>query len=197
MTPDEHRTKGLELLAEADRRAGEAAARRHAAATAHLLAAGLPAQSAGRHHQDALCADIENERDELAVENEQLRYERHLLGVARMTLDLVAAGGPERWDEVRRQAEDVAQRIVDEIGHPVTDEPALGPSMRDRLATLDSAMHSVYLHVKWRWLTTQMTTAEKEAAADAVDRHNATYPPDDRGSPVERWWRDDFVEASQ
>lgn len=70
------------------------------------------------------------------AEAEQLRYERRLLGVARRTLDLVAAGGPDRWDEMRNEAEDVAQRIVDEIGHPVTDEPALGPSYRDKLARI-------------------------------------------------------------
>lgn len=66
-------------------------------------------------------------RDE---ELEQLRYERRLLGAARMVLDLVAAGDSSRWDQARQGAEDVAQRIVDEIGHPVTDEPALGPNYR-------------------------------------------------------------------
>ncbi|HEY9369925.1 hypothetical protein [Streptomyces sp.] len=70
-------------------------------------------------------------RDE---EMEQLRYERRLLGAARMVLDLVAAGDSSRWDQVRQGAEDVAQRIVDEIGHPVTDEPALGPGYRAVIA---------------------------------------------------------------
>ena len=68
-----------------------------------------------------------------AEERDQLAYERRLLGTARVTLDLVAAGGPERWDEARKGAEDIAQRIVDEIGHPVTDEPALGPTYRAQL----------------------------------------------------------------
>jgi hypothetical protein len=63
-------------------------------------------------------------------EMEQLRYERRLLGAARMVLDLMAAGEPERQEQARQEAGDIAQRIVDEIGHPVTDEPALGPSYR-------------------------------------------------------------------
>lgn len=69
----------------------------------------------------------------------QLRYERRLLGFARMTLDLVAAGGPDRREQARREAEDIAQRIVDEIGHTVTDEDALGPSYREQIAALKTA----------------------------------------------------------
>jgi hypothetical protein len=76
----------------------------------------------------------------LVEQRDQLRYERHLLGVARMTLDLVAAGDPTRWDHARAQAEDVAQRIVDEIGHPVTDEPALGPELRAENARLTAEL---------------------------------------------------------
>lgn len=69
-------------------------------------------------------------RDE---ELEQLRYERRLLGAARMVLDLIAAGDSSRWEQARREAGDLAQRIVDEIGHPVTDEPALGPGYRAQI----------------------------------------------------------------
>lgn len=53
------------------------------------------------------------------------------------------------WEQICAEAEDIAQRIVDEIGHPVTDEPALGPSYRaeiDRLraenAQLKKQLHS-------------------------------------------------------
>lgn len=55
-------------------------------------------------------------------------------------------------------------------------------------ALLDGAMHSVWLHGDWRRLTLHMTTDEKEAAADAVDRHSALIEP---GDPVAclRWWR--------
>lgn len=65
---------------------------------------------------------------------EQLRYERRLLGFARRVLDMIA--DPEcRYtrQEIEPGAADVAQRIVDEIGHPATEEDALGPSFRDQL----------------------------------------------------------------
>jgi hypothetical protein len=78
----------------------------------------------------------------LLDEVERLRYERRLLGVARMTLDLVAAGDQTRWERMRSEAGDVAQMIVDEIGHPVTDEPALGPSFRERITRMRELIDS-------------------------------------------------------
>jgi len=55
-----------------------------------------------------------------------------------MTLDLIAAGDESRWPQARAEAEDLAQRIVDEIGHPATDEPALGPTYREQIAALQA-----------------------------------------------------------
>ena len=77
---------------------------------------------------------------ETSAERDQLRYERRLLGMARRVLDLAAEGGHHGYDEdyIRNQARDIAQRIVDEIGHPATDEPALGPSFREQLAAADA-----------------------------------------------------------
>jgi hypothetical protein len=134
-----------------------------AALQRHALAAALvdAVHAAGRDGQDEtesrlallaeqLLAALELEDDGkttlaqyvamLVEQRDQLRYERHLLGVARMTLDLVAAGDPTRWDHARAQAEDVAQRIHDEIGHPVTDEPALGPELRAENARLTAEL---------------------------------------------------------
>lgn len=71
---------------------------------------------------------------ELIAAVTQLRYERRLLGATRMVLDLIAAGSPDRWPQARAEAADLSQRIVDEIGHPTTDEPALGGYYRDVLA---------------------------------------------------------------
>jgi hypothetical protein len=88
------------------------------------------------HHAATVTAASADDVPVLLAAVRQLQYERRLLGVARMTLDLVAAGGPDRWEQARREAEDVAQRIVDEIGHPQTDEPALGPDLRAENARL-------------------------------------------------------------
>jgi hypothetical protein len=135
---------------------------------------------------------------------DQLRYERHLLGVARMTLDLVAAGDPTRWDQARAEAGDVAQRIVDEIGHPVTDEPALGPELRAENARLTAEVAEAM--TGWRKVTQGYLIAAHECdqAVKRADQGEA------RGwakavqalTDVDRyraWWRqvdstdDDFV----
>lgn len=94
---------------------------------------------------DEVCAKARRERAEALAEAEQLRYERRLLGFARRVLDLVAGGDEQGYDAayIRTQAEDLAQRIVDEIGHPVTDEPALGPSYRERVALLERQRDAV------------------------------------------------------
>lgn len=55
---------------------------------------------------------------------------------------------------------------------------------------LDGACHSVWLHGDWRWLTRQMTTEEKEAFADAVERFSAALEPGEPGAVMDRWWRD-------
>jgi hypothetical protein len=63
------------------------------------------------------------------------------------------------------------------------------------LEALDGAMFSVWLHGKWRWLTRNMTSDEKEAAANAVYRHHVAltdHTEDDAGGldPLAlRWWR--------
>ncbi|MGW4270782.1 hypothetical protein ACWEGQ_00090 [Streptomyces seoulensis] len=54
----------------------------------------------------------------------------------------------------------------------------------------DAAWHSVWLHGDWRWLTKNMTTAEREHAADAVARYSAHLEPDESEIDGLRWWRD-------
>jgi hypothetical protein len=55
---------------------------------------------------------------------------------------------------------------------------------------LDGAMHSVWLHGNWRWLTQNMTTPEKEAAWAAVQRYSAALAPDEEPLSDEwAWWR--------
>ncbi len=92
--------------------------------------------------RDALAGDV----PALLAEVEQLRYERRLLGFARMVLDRQAEYPNLHQvdrDGLAAEAADVAQRIVDEIGHPVTDEPALGPSFRERITELERTIERV------------------------------------------------------
>lgn len=59
----------------------------------------------------------------------------------------------------------------------------------------DDAWGTVWLHSKWRYITGQMTAAERELAADAVARWSAALNAHD-GEPTTdepeglRWWRD-------
>lgn len=59
--------------------------------------------------------------------------------------------------------------------------------------TEDDAWGSVWLHGKWSWLTKNMTTPERELAADAVERWNQRLCRIDGldREPLEglRWWR--------
>lgn len=105
------------------------------------------------------------ERAEKAeAEVEQLRYERRLLGAARRVLDLVAVGDLSRQEQARREAEDLAQRIVDEIGHPATDEPALGPGYRAAIARVRAIVDS---------LTNPSLQADFRAALDEQETDHA------------------------
>lgn len=149
------------------------------------------------------------EVERLRAEVEQFRYERRLLGVARMTLDLVAAGDPTRWDHARTQAEDVAQRIVDEIGHPVTDEPALGADLRAenaRLAAeLDEAREErAYLRLMTSTLQEERDQGEARGWAKAVQalrdygRYHAWVSREPFRAPTSSGWLwhiADYLEA--
>lgn len=57
----------------------------------------------------------------------------------------------------------------------------------------NAAWHSVWLHGNWRYLTSQMTTEEREYAALCVERysrHLAELVDDPRHGPEGlRWWR--------
>lgn len=59
----------------------------------------------------------------------------------------------------------------------------------DERTALDHAMFSVWLHGKWRWLTTQMTTEAREAAWAAVKRHRQRSGMDEPLSEDWAWWR--------
>lgn len=56
---------------------------------------------------------------------------------------------------------------------------------------IEGAMHSVWLHGNWRFLTEKMTTAQREAAWAAVKRYSARVDPDAEPLRDEDgvWWR--------
>jgi hypothetical protein len=94
--------------------------------------------------RDLIQGDVATQLAAVRAEVNQLRYERQLLGAARRILDLVASCEPRRWRQAHAEAEDIAQRIVDEIGHPVTDEPVLGPHYRGQIAALNSEVDRLH-----------------------------------------------------
>ncbi len=62
-----------------------------------------------------------------------------------------------------------------------------------RPSQLDAAMHSVWLHADWRWLTRNMTTEEREEAVAAVlrvDRLHHQEEPEESllGRESLAWW---------
>lgn len=72
----------------------------------------------------------------------------------------------------------------------------LGAALQADRAALDGAMFSVWLHGNWRHLTKIMTTEQREAAADAVEREHERDLADDPGMVWSeetqqhlRWWR--------
>lgn len=59
----------------------------------------------------------------------------------------------------------------------------------------EDLLGSIWLYIKWEYVTRQLTTAQKELFADAVDawsaRLNAGEPEDLQvESGTRRWWRD-------
>lgn len=62
-----------------------------------------------------------------------------------------------------------------------------------RLQEYEDLLGSIWLYIKWRYVTQQLTTIQKELFADAVDAHSRRLNEDnyEDWKPVaERWWRD-------
>lgn len=103
---------------------------------------------------DELATELAEARSELQKQDAELRRlhtlfdetaqslpieQRRLLSISRMVFDRHAEGDTLGRDD----AADLAQRIVDEIGHSVTEEPALGPSFRVEIAELKATVARV------------------------------------------------------
>lgn len=57
------------------------------------------------------------------------------------------------------------------------------PALLSLVDVLDAAMHSVWLHGQWYWITRSMTTEEREAAWGAVQRYGARLHPGEPPMP--------------
>ncbi|MGH3587242.1 MAG: hypothetical protein ACRDQ0_13045 [Pseudonocardia sp.] len=65
--------------------------------------------------------------------------------------------------------------------------PAHERQVRERVAAeYQDLLASIWLYVKWRYVTKQLTTEQKELWADAVE---ASGDPDEP-TAVDRWWRE-------
>jgi hypothetical protein len=96
----------------------------------------------------------------------------------------------ERFHRESRDSAEQAGRAIRERDEARAEVERL----RTQVSVLDSAMSTVWLHSKWRWISGQMTTEEREEAWAAVKRNNDRYDPDepllDRNHV---WWRDTEV----
>ena len=54
----------------------------------------------------------------------------------------------------------------------------------------EAVLAQLWLYTNWRYVTSQLTTEEREIWADAIDNHWRRVDPADPIDPVDRWWRD-------
>lgn len=90
--------------------------------------------------------------------------------------------------------------IIDAVNTIVVRHERIASRLRgmssDITGETDGAWHSVWLHGNWRWLTKNMTTEQREAAADGVERYWKVLDDgtEDDASPETRahlrWWRE-------
>lgn len=119
--------------------------------------------------------------------------------------DAIAATNPP--GTAKRSAANAAvtgavRRMADVMDHYTRDMDRVARAMAamdvepdEARRVEDAAWGSVYLHGKWRFLTSKMTTEERTVAADAVDRDWALAEADDPGltrgpdsKAALRWW---------
>jgi len=63
----------------------------------------------------------------------------------------------------------------------------------DERRQYEDLLGSIWLYIPWRFVTRQLTTAQKELFADAVKAWSARLnedDPDEEPTSPERWWRD-------
>jgi hypothetical protein len=94
-----------------------------------------------------------------------------------------------RQYESQYNAEHLTWRDFADDARAILD--AAAPDLAQRYEDL---LASIWLYVPWHWVTSQLTTPQKELWADAIDAGHARAAAEDPGLdplPAERWWRDD------
>lgn len=78
---------------------------------------------------------------------------------------------------------------------------APGQSPDDQLALAKEVLQSIWLYADWRYVTSQLTTAQRDFWADVIDENHiqqdieeGTLGTKHSYGPVERWWADDFLD---
>ncbi len=101
-------------------------------------------------------------------------------------------GGPETR-ELRTRVNYLAEQCVylESDSALVAAEHSLHEALAD-VRDLENLLGCIELYVKWRWVTKQLTTPQKERWADAVEAWSARLNDGtDETTHVDRWWRDD------
>ena len=65
-------------------------------------------------------------------------------------------------------------------------------SRDEEVMNTDAVIHSVWLHGDWKAVTKPLTTEQKEAMADAVERYSSRI--EHASVTVDRWWRSDEID---
>lgn len=133
--------------------------------------------------------------------------------------DLVTAGDPRAMQvpngtvasliAMLRDAEAEREALLDQnallrvdVANAAPDHEALANdaiAAHEENEQLQELLGCISLYVKWRWLTKQLTTEQKEMWADVVDAWHRQRQIEDGEGPhpvAERWWRDDFVDPT-
>jgi hypothetical protein len=88
------------------------------------------------------------------------------------------------------------QGVLDSIGFYPNDHRAFeeireiigGQALKPRVDEYKELLASIWLYVKWHYVTKQLTTEQKNLWADAIDEVSERNHPGD-GMKVERWWQ--------
>lgn len=105
--------------------------------------------------------------------------------------------GAQRCNFFAREALEAAQphilaAAVERLKAATVDEytAICAETVLEAVGPYEDLLASIWLYIEWRYVTTQLTTEQKELFADSVDRsHERTHDGTDEPSKAERWWR--------